>query len=54
MSEQGFRTKNSQFPISAEINVTSYFQAIRDTKLNFSEFSYLIDTKTWSKFHQNL
>ena len=54
MSEQGFRTKNSQFSISAEINVSNYFEPISDTKLKFSEFSYLIDTNAWSKFHQDL
>ena len=52
--EHGSILKNSQFPISTEIYMELYLKAIRDTEPKFSGFSYLIDTNTLSKFHQNL
>ena len=41
-----------QFLIATEIYMGHYLEAIRDTELNFSGFSYLTDANTRSKFHQ--
>ena len=54
VSEHGSGLKNWQFPISTEIYMGCYLEAIKNIELKFPRFSYLIDANIWSKFHQNL